>query len=297
MTVLRGQTPSTALRALRAAVRAGIVCRGHSHLLVAVPPQMWGGRSVRIDTDAGPMVLPTDERSAAPLLLEGRVPEAAETALVSALAPGLRAMLDIGAHLGWYARIVSGLSPACRVAAFEPDAKSFRHLVASLSDRPRVACVEQCVGDRSGAATLWLGPTSNLNSTTRRVGAPRPVVMTTLDDFCAAARWPAVDFVKCDVEGGEVHVLRGARCLLAAADAPIWMLEITETFLADAGVAVDELVARLRVQAGRFYAHARGGAIVEIPHPSDRRVTNNVYFVPDRRRAEFERAAALQRPS
>jgi len=201
-------------------------------------------------------------------------------------------MIDVGAHHGWFSRLMALSHPTANVFAFEPDPKSFEFLDANVSEFRNVRCFNSAVGATSGHATLWRGQPSDLNSTVRQVGKPIVITMSTVDCFCASQGLDSVDLVKCDVEGGEVNVLRGSIKVLRSTQPPIWMLEISEAFLTEAGTSADELTALLcRARRGAFFSQTADGRPIEIQKLADRIIGNNVFFVPDCRLQQFHHAA------
>jgi FkbM family methyltransferase len=155
----------------------------------------------------------------------------AETALTAlmleALRPGMR-VVDVGAHLGYEAMLASVLvGHSGRVVSFEP-----QPLVAAWTERnlrrfPQSRVITSAVGDICGqlefsemnlllSAFSGTGPTEGVARKTR-------VPVTTLDEAVKADERP-VDFIKCDVEGGEMSVLRGAEGLLRR-EQPLVVLE------------------------------------------------------------------------
>jgi FkbM family methyltransferase len=293
-----GAAPSPALLALRRLVRDGVVSRGYSWILVALPPFCWGGDSVSVATEAGPMVLPTTNRGAATLLLLGHAGEQRETALVRRLAESCAGMIDVGAHYGWYARVMALAAPHAKVVAIEPDPETYQYLVLNCRI-PNIECINAAASDNDRSVLLSRAPASNLSSSTRPVGPPVQVIGRRLDDIGQGQLASTVDFVKCDVEGGEVVVLRGARRLLSAASPPIWMIEVIEPFLDEAGTNVEALLAEFR-QSGRqwkLFTQSASGEPMEIETLSARTLGNNVFFVPSNRLEMFRLAAdRLQAP-
>jgi Methyltransferase FkbM domain len=73
------------------------------------------------------------------------------------------------------------------------------------------------------------------------------VVATTLDSLLGALDVPQVDFVKIDVEGAEMAVLKGASRVLES-DRPIIQLEVQERSLAAQGASASDLFALLEHQ-------------------------------------------------
>lgn len=73
-----------------------------------------------------------------------------------------------------------------------------------------------------------------------------PVQVTTLDDYVAREGIPQrVDFIKCDAEGAELSILRGARDLLASMR-PALYLEFFGEWMSDFGYSATDLLNFLR---------------------------------------------------
>jgi len=129
------------------------------------------------------------------------------------VAPG-GAVLDLGAHLGYYTLLASRLvGGAGRVYSFEPDPKNAWYLRrhARLNGCRNVAVEESAVCDRPGSIRFQQGRGTGTgrvdDAGTLQVRAVR------LDDFVEERGIrPAV--VKIDVEGAEAAVLEGAREVL-----------------------------------------------------------------------------------
>jgi FkbM family methyltransferase len=285
--------PSTAFRALSAAVRGGLITRGYARLLAAVPAWVWGGEHLVVDTDAGPMCLPLREPSATSLLLWGRLPhEERETRMIAAHAATCRTVIDIGAHSGWYARVMAGRNGGRVVHAFEPNPLMFPFVRENLRGVPGT-CQPLAVSDSSRRMPFYRAANANLSSVVRQVGEPVELDAVSLDDFCAQRGIDTVDFVKCDCEGGELDVLRGARRLRASAKPPIWMVEVDEEFVKEAGGSIGEMMAEIHRDAGmRIFTQDAAGAPVEVASVSDRIGGSNVFLVPPSRLTQFLAAAA-----
>lgn len=71
------------------------------------------------------------------------------------------------------------------------------------------------------------------------------MTLTTLDTFVAEHRIQRLDFLKADIEGWEIHMLRGGIQSLERFH-PTMLLEINRAFLARAGSAPEEAWAMLR---------------------------------------------------
>jgi FkbM family methyltransferase len=127
--------------------------------------------------------------------------------------------LDVGANVGFYTVLLSqwvGING--RVAAFEPMPTVFhalrRHVVMNANAGP-VQCFPMAVSDQCGRQSLLAAPHVGIN----RLAAPHEaksaepqceVETISLDVFCQQHELKP-NFIKIDVEGYELWVLRGAR--------------------------------------------------------------------------------------
>ena len=152
------------------------------------------------------------------------------------LRPGMT-VLDVGAHRGFYTLLFSKrIGPKGRVVAFEPSSrerkKLKRHLLLNFCRNVEV--MSCALGASDGRADLYVvdGQLSGCNSLrppdTDSPTSPEAVRVRTLDELLAQSRIDRVDFVKIDVEGGELDVLRGARELLERAPRPVILCEVLE---------------------------------------------------------------------
>jgi FkbM family methyltransferase len=127
-------------------------------------------------------------------------------------------VLDAGGCWGDTALYFAGLvGPAGKVYTFEFDPESLEIMRANLALNPhlasRIEVVERALWDRSGETlefvqagrmTTLVGPGAEQPST-------RPVSTITIDDFAQERGLERLDFLKMDVEGAELNLLRGAR--------------------------------------------------------------------------------------
>ncbi len=162
-----------------------------------------------------------DARSAGDLRRGDREPGVQEI-LRQRLGPG-KVFYDVGANAGFFALLAARFGEgSAKIYAFEaaPDVVSRLKRTIERNALAEVTVVEAAVWSEIGEVTFDQG----LGSPDRMVGhviegSSEPlgdcvrVPAITLDDFARTA--PAPDVVKCDVEGAEVGVFRGALGLLA----------------------------------------------------------------------------------
>jgi FkbM family methyltransferase len=162
---------------------------------------------------------------------------------------------DVGANFGWYTTLFAKLVGAAgRVHAFEPVPPILRLTrdaleLNGLTDR--VALNEVALGDRSGRfvvhtfAGLPHGHAS-ASDLGRADAVPHECSVTTLDEHLATHRLARVDFVKIDVEGFELEVVRGGAATLARPDGPLVAFEVNHGCLRARGLAAGDVTGALR---------------------------------------------------
>jgi FkbM family methyltransferase len=151
---------------------------------------------------------------------EGLVEPAVQSALRTYLRPGMT-FYDIGANIGFFSLLAARLvGPEGRVVAFEADpevaARLREHIVRNGC--AQIDARQQAMW--SHATKVTFARTDPARSPDRGLGHVAPdaeaggiqVEAVSLDDLMGSEAPP--DFLKCDVEGAEVEVFRGAQRLL-----------------------------------------------------------------------------------
>ena len=164
---------------------------------------------------------------------------------------------DIGANRGHFTLLFSELTgKQGAVHAFEPGPATFGLLEKTLANQDNCRLNNVALGESRGSAILCQPGTDDGQASLRPHAAgswsDAPTVeqheirMTTLDDY--ALSLDRLDFIKCDVEGAELLVLRGARATLARF-APVLFLEVYEEWTRAFGYRPADIVSFL-VEAG-----------------------------------------------
>lgn len=138
-------------------------------------------------------------------------------------------VLDVGAYTGWYTlRMSCAVGATGRVIALEPDNRNRRQLQANLElNGIRNAVVVDKAAWSSNGPLGW--ETGEIPVWHRaRSGSAAQVEGITLDGLAAELGLQRVDWIKMDIEGGEVEALRGARHTLERFR-PRLFIEVHET--------------------------------------------------------------------
>lgn len=121
-------------------------------------------------------------------------------------------VVDIGANVGLTARAFArACGPQGCVHAVEPERRNFGYLCANVLRYPWVVTHRLAFSASSGAVDLWLNPVSGTGNSFYRGngGALQRVPCQTFDEFWESEGTERLDWVKIDVEGAELEVLKG----------------------------------------------------------------------------------------
>jgi FkbM family methyltransferase len=184
-------------------------------------------------------------------------PETYEAALLErVLRPGMT-VLDVGANHGLFSlEAAHFVGDSGRIHAFEPAPATRGLLQANLAANDLDGLVRvfpHALGAAPGAARLrvhhelsglnTLAPEDiTWNRTRLHADEVIEVPVRRLDDHAREHKVDAVDFLKVDVEGYELSVLRGARSLLEGRRVRAIMLEVGDVTCANARVAPAEIL-------------------------------------------------------
>jgi FkbM family methyltransferase len=159
-------------------------------------------------------------------------------------------VIDAGANIGWYSMLLDRLArDGTDIFAFEPDVhnRSLLERNVELNRARHVHVVPCALGESSGSARLYRYPGKNLGRHSlidlhEGHSDGGEVRVTSLIEFWAAQGLGerALRFVKIDVEGYEIFVLRGMGELLRRCE--LILLEYSPAYMAKLGVPPAELV-------------------------------------------------------
>ena len=206
------------------------------------------------------------------------------------LQPGMT-VLDIGAHHGFYSLLASAkVGAQGRVIAFEPSPREREKLVCHLVlNGCTNVQVEPCALDeREGEAELTVVGGGNTGCNSLRpplVSEPVeavPVPVTNLDTYLSRQEMQPVDFIKLDVEGAELGVLKGARALLARRPRPVILCELQEIRARPWGYHPREVVRLLADSGYRWFLPLPEGKLQAVP-PGQMDLEGNFVAVPQER--------------
>ncbi len=176
---------------------------------------------------------------------------------------------DIGAHHGIYALLAAlRVGREGRVIAFEPSSRERKRLQTHLWINrllKDVSVFPLALGENVGEDELYIvdGVDTGCNSlrpprVTERTHT-ETIHKTSLDLFVANKGIRQIDFIKIDVEGGELDVLRGARNVLSRPPRPVILIEIADSRTASWGYQASKICEFLAERNYEWYSVTVGG--------------------------------------
>lgn len=146
------------------------------------------------------------------------------------------AIIDVGAGLGEYSLNIAKGVPNVRIYCLEPTEHSYKILCSNVARNnmaKNISCHRLALADKEGKFEITpIGKGNYLNiknefSADSFVEGKEIVEATTLDKFISENKISRVDFIKADVEGAELLVLKGAEKTLKS-HKPHLFLEVVD---------------------------------------------------------------------
>jgi FkbM family methyltransferase len=158
-------------------------------------------------------------------------------------------VVDAGANIGIYSEFLSRCVGSNGVVySFEPSPDNFKRLRSATRNLSNVHVCQAAVGELSGKSELYLS--DKLNVDHRAYVAEEdsrraiPIEMVALDDYFEPGK--SIDLIKIDIQGYELHALRGAKRVLRENPEIKLLLEFWPYGLKQAGTRWEEVIEMLR---------------------------------------------------
>ncbi|MEN9447850.1 MAG: hypothetical protein RJA25_1140 [Bacteroidota bacterium] len=124
-------------------------------------------------------------------------------------------VLDIGANIGFYTKILSKLvGENGKVYAFEPDKTNYTYLIKNAGHLKNVVFFNKAVSDKTGKITLYHSDLLNVDHktyATENYTSTTDIECVAIDDIIPNHK---VDFIKIDIQGYEYFAFKGMQQVL-----------------------------------------------------------------------------------
>ena len=172
-----------------------------------------------------------------------------ERALLRSLLEEGSIVVDAGANIGVYSRFFATCVGRTGVVhSFEPEPSNWARLRAALSHFENVRLNEMALSDHTGTSVLYVSDQLNVDHRAyASEGEERktvPIRTTRLDDYVKPET--RIDLLKLDIQGFELHALRGSEQILKENPKIKLLFEFWPYGLKQAGASGEDLVSHLR---------------------------------------------------
>jgi FkbM family methyltransferase len=208
--------------------------------------------------------------------------ETAEMGILRQLVHENDTVLDIGANVGLYTMTLCKTVPQVEVHAFEPVPDTYRSLRAHLELNGITNAYAHNFGFSNEAKRpMFFLPRDSGNASAADLSGEEDirrveVELRTVDDFVLSERL-RVAVVKCDVEGGELYVLQGARTTLLR-DRPVVLTEMLRKWAGAFGYHPNEIIALMNGM-GYECLVVRGSHLERFASMDDSTIETNFFFL------------------
>ena len=162
--------------------------------------------------------------------------------LMKRILPCAKTVFDVGAHIGDWASRVLQLNPSVDLHCFEPSQRPLaalqgRKFRANVTCNPFGLGADNChralyvSEELSEGSSLYLRRGLEIEGGFKPQQVTEQVEIRTLDSYCQEKRIAEVDFLKIDVEGHELEVIKGGKGTLERERVKIVQFEYGGTYI------------------------------------------------------------------
>lgn len=210
--------------------------------------------------------------------------EKQDTQMILTLLQPKMVFFDIGANIGWHTMHVANHDKTIYIHAFEPIPKTFELLKKNiiLNRIDNVTLHNLGFADKNQEINFYIDPTTSVSASARNISESSHTHQTKarierLDDFFEHQGLTQVDFMKCDVEGGELLIYRGGINVLNNYQ-PIIFTEMLRKWSAKFGYHPNEILQLLMSLGYRCFT-AKNDKLSEFFLMDDNTQETNFFFL------------------
>ena len=192
---------------------------------------------------------------------------------------------DIGANHGWMALNVAVTKPRSFVYAFEPIQRTFGYLNRNIKENELENVGTHNIGFWNEERTLEfyyyqdISGASSVRNILERDQEPVCCNVTTIDRFVCEYKVDRIDFIKCDVEGAELFVLRGGMQSIMKYR-PVIFVEMLRKWSAKFNYSPNDIIKMLE-EIGYHCYEPMGGKLHIFRTMTEETESTNFFFIHD----------------
>lgn len=131
-------------------------------------------------------------------------------------------ILDIGANIGFYAKLLSEFTTEKgKVFCFEPDSQNFNYLVKNTKGIKNITLFNKAVSDKTDTIKVYKSKLLNVDHRTYPVNnydSVEEITSVSIDELIKDKTIEKVDVIKIDIQGYELTAFNGMNHLLSTTD-------------------------------------------------------------------------------
>lgn len=229
------------------------------------------------------MLCPRDDYRIAPIeILNFSHYEKTEMEMLLKLVKKGFTIFDIGANIGWYTLNISRLT-GVKVIAFEPVPQTFAYLRKNLklNDIDNAEIYNIGFSDKEGKIAFYFYPQGSVNASAANLTLSKDAKkifcrVEKIDEFVKRKKMK-IDLMKCDVEGAELFVFRGAVKTISR-DKPIIFTEMLRKWAAPFHYHPNEII-KLLASCGYRCFTIVGRKLKEFYKMDEKTIETNFIFL------------------
>jgi FkbM family methyltransferase len=193
-------------------------------------------------------------------------------------------IVDIGANIGWYSISMAKKFPTSSIYAFEPSPITYRDFLKNLeiNNIKSVAAFNNGLGEKKDVVSFFADPNTSVSNSAKNISdVSDPLVfecnIEKLDDIVEESNI-IPNFIKCDVEGAELFVFKGAFETLKLHQ-PIVFSEMLRKWSAKFNYHPNKIIALFHTLGYKCYTKMGLEKLEEINEVTENTVSTNFFFL------------------
>ena len=201
-------------------------------------------------------------------------------------------IFDVGANIGWYTVNLAKKFHTSTIYAFEPVKRTFDYLTTNciLNGVKNVTRVQSGLSNVEGKMDMYYYPEGAVNASLKNLTDREDIEIysvniLTLDGFFKDNNLQGVDFIKCDVEGAELHVFQGGSNIISKYK-PVVFTEILRKWSEKFNYHPNDIISQFREIGYRCFVVA-GSNLREFLTVDEETIETNYFFLHSSKHADL----------